>query len=152
MARTILLLLLGFVVLPVLVWRFDAPLTAWQVSILKTAALGTALTALACFVVSQLTGNYSQVDKLWSLMPIGYTWYFAWAAEFAGRQVIMAMLVTIWGLRLTYNFWRRGGYHWLPWKGEEDYRWKVLREHPVLKGKFRWTLFNFFSSPFTSKD
>ena len=24
--------------------------------------------------------------------------------------------------RLTYNFNRRGGYSWPPWKGDEDYR------------------------------
>ncbi|MEY3053094.1 MAG: hypothetical protein RLY31_2879 [Bacteroidota bacterium] len=144
MVRTILLLLLGFVILPFVAWQIDTPLTSIQWSMLGTAATGTAVAALLCFVVSQLTGNYSQVDKLWSLMPIGYAWYFAWAVDFSERQVVMAVLVTIWGVRLTYNFWRKGGYHWLPWKGEEDYRWKVLRQHPALEGKLRWTLFNFF--------
>jgi steroid 5-alpha reductase family enzyme len=56
----------------------------------------------------------------------------------------MAILVTIWGLRLTFNFWRRGGYHWIPWKGDEDYRWSVLRQNPLLKGRVRWGLFNLF--------
>ena len=28
------------------------------------------------------------------------------------------------------------------WKGEEDYRWAVLREMPVFKGRIRWGLFN----------
>jgi steroid 5-alpha reductase family enzyme len=31
------------------------------------------LTAFACFLVSELTHNYSQVDKLWSLVPVGYS-------------------------------------------------------------------------------
>ncbi len=56
----------------------------------------------------------------------------------------MASLVTIWGLRLTYNFYRKGGYNIIPWKGEEDYRWKILRESPVLNGRFRFGLFNLF--------
>lgn len=34
----------------------------------------------------------------------------------------MAALVTLWGVRLTYNFARRGGY-----AGVEDYRWRALR-------------------------
>lgn len=54
----------------------------------------------------------------------------------------MAILVTIWGLRLSYNFHRKGGYNLIPWKGEEDYRWKILRESPALKGRFRFGLFN----------
>jgi steroid 5-alpha reductase family enzyme len=34
----------------------------------------------------------------------------------------MAILVTLWGLRLTFNFARKGGY-----SGMEDYRWAILR-------------------------
>ncbi len=56
----------------------------------------------------------------------------------------MAVLTTLWGLRLTYNFWRRGGYDWLPWRGEEDYRWSVLRQNPLLGGRLRWGFFNLF--------
>jgi steroid 5-alpha reductase family enzyme len=56
----------------------------------------------------------------------------------------MACLVTIWGLRLSFNFYRKGGYNIIPWKGEEDYRWKILRQHPKLKGRIRFSLFNMF--------
>ena len=56
----------------------------------------------------------------------------------------MAVLVTLWGIRLTYNFSRRGAYSWKFWTGEEDYRWEVLRQKPELKGKVRWFLFNLF--------
>jgi steroid 5-alpha reductase family enzyme len=56
----------------------------------------------------------------------------------------MAVLVTIWGIRLTINFGRRGGYGWPIWRGEEDYRWGVLRAKPEFKNKFIWALFNFF--------
>ena len=54
----------------------------------------------------------------------------------------MALLATAWGARLTFNFWRRGGYAWPPWSGVEDYRWAVLRAHPLLAGPWRWRLFN----------
>ncbi|MBS1231942.1 MAG: hypothetical protein H6R35_780, partial [Bacteroidetes bacterium] len=48
----------------------------------------------------------------------------------------------IWGLRLSYNFYRKGGYNIIPWKGEEDYRWGHLRKTPLLKGRLRFGLFN----------
>ncbi len=99
--------------------------------------------ALTCFIVSEITRNYSQVDKLWSLVPIIYSWITV-AAYPSWRLYIMAALVTLWGFRLSYNFYRKGGYSIIPWKGEEDYRWKVLRENPLLKGRFRFGLFNLF--------
>ncbi len=99
--------------------------------------------AIVCFVVSELTRNYSQVDKLWSLMPVAYS-LITVAAFPSVRLYIMAALVTMWGFRLSYNFYRKGGYNIIPWKGEEDYRWKVLRENPALKGRFRFGLFNLF--------
>jgi steroid 5-alpha reductase family enzyme len=101
------------------------------------------IVAIVCFVVSELTRNYSQVDKLWSLMPGIYSWITV-AAFPSVRLYIMAALVTLWGLRLSYNFYRKGGYNIIPWKGEEDYRWKVLRENPLLKERFRFGLFNLF--------
>jgi steroid 5-alpha reductase family enzyme len=102
-----------------------------------------AAVAILCFVVSEITRNYSQVDKLWSLMPIVYGWITA-AIFPSARVFVMAALVTAWGLRLSYNFSRKGGYNIIPWKGEEDYRWKVMRENPFLKGRLRFGLFNFF--------
>jgi len=96
---------------------------------------------VVCFVVSELTRNYSQVDKLWSLIPIVYGWITV-AAFPSARIIIMALLVTIWGFRLSYNFYRKGGYNIIPWKGEEDYRWKHLRDTPILKGRLRFGLFN----------
>ncbi|MCX6334942.1 MAG: DUF1295 domain-containing protein [Bacteroidia bacterium] len=97
--------------------------------------------AILCFIVSEITHNYSQVDKLWSLMPIVYSWITV-AYSSSLRLIVMAMLVTLWGLRLSYNFSRKGGYNIIPWKGDEDYRWKVMRETPLLKGRFRFGVFN----------
>jgi steroid 5-alpha reductase family enzyme len=100
-------------------------------------------TALICFLVSELTRNYSQVDKLWSLMPIIYG-LVALSANPSPRLVLMCVMVAVWGFRLSFNFYRKGGYNIIPWKGEEDYRWKILRQHPALKGRFRFGLFNLF--------
>jgi steroid 5-alpha reductase family enzyme len=142
MLKTILLLLLGLVVLPLVAWHSDTPLSPEQKVMLFTMFQLMCSVALTCFVVSEITRNCSQVDKLWSIMPIVYTWYFAWAGGLDTRMVLMAVLATIWGLRLTFNFWRRGGYSWVPWAGEEDYRWSVLRKMPLLQGRWRWSAFN----------
>jgi len=99
--------------------------------------------ALLCFLIAEITHNYSQVDKLWSLMPVIYS--FVTLATFPSPRLwIMTILVTFWGFRLSYNFYRKGGYNLIPWKGEEDYRWKIMREHPLLKGRIRFGLFNLF--------
>lgn len=100
-------------------------------------------TVFVCFLVGELTRNYSQVDKVWSLMPVVYS--LMTLARFpSSRLLIMCILVMIWGFRLSFNFYRKGGYNKVPWKGEEDYRWKILRQHPKLKGRFRFGLFNLF--------
>lgn len=62
------------------------------------------------------------------------------------RTFLMATVATIWGLRLTYNFARRGGYSFPPWKGEEDYRWEQIRQGhylKILQNPLVWTVFNF---------
>ena len=99
--------------------------------------------AMICFIISELTRNYSQVDKLWSIMPIIYS--LITAIEYpAPRLWIMCCLVIIWGSRLTFNLYRKGGYNKIPWKGEEDYRWKIIRSNRILKGRIRFGLFNLF--------
>ncbi len=110
-------------------------------NLVSTWLLLMIVVVLVTFLVSEITRNYSQVDKLWSLIPIAYAWITV-AAVPSTRAIIMALLVTIWGLRLSYNFYRKGGYSIIPWKGEEDYRWKVMRDAPALKGRFRFGLFN----------
>ena len=53
----------------------------------------------------------------------------------------MAAVSAVWGLRLTYNFYRRGGYAWPPWTGEEDYRSvrprSLLTEREILRVRER---------------
>ena len=101
--------------------------------------------ALTCFLIGEITKNYSQIDKIWSIIPIVYVWYFTIQSDFDSRMLLMSTLVSIWGVRLTLNFARRGGYSIYFWKGEEDYRWKILRNKtPWLKRQLNWSLFNLF--------
>ncbi len=144
MLRTILFLIATLIALPVVSFYVDQPLSEMQFATLLKVTKIMLGVALTCFAVSEITRNYSQVDKLWSLLPILYAWIFAAEAAFDPRMTLMAALVTIWGLRLTFNFARRGGYHWIPWRGEEDYRWSVLRQTPQLQKRLPWALFNLF--------
>lgn len=142
MWKTVLALLVTIIVIPVLAFTIDEPVTSFQQEILNELVVVYLAAALLSFVVSTLTNNYSQVDKLWSLIPIAYVWMTAMKSGFEPRIVLMALLVTAWGIRLTYNFSRRGGFSIRFWAGEEDYRWAVLRAKPEFAAKWRWVLFN----------
>lgn len=103
--------------------------------------------ALLTFTVSTLTGNLSQVDKLWSILPCMYAWMCS--GDGSSRTTLMAVLTTLWSIRLTYNFYRRGGYTWPKvWLGEEDYRWSILRQGSLggvwalLKNRWVLLIFN----------
>lgn len=144
MWKTALLLLITLVVIPVVAFTMDVPLTALQKSTLTDLLTVYLVMALLCFAVSTASNNYSQVDKLWSIMPLVYTWIVAFQSGWEPRLVLMAAVVSVWGIRLTYNFSRRGGYSLKFWTGEEDYRWPVLRKKPEFAARWRWTLFNLF--------
>jgi steroid 5-alpha reductase family enzyme len=144
MIRTTILLIATLIALPVIAYYYGQPLGPDQWAVVKTLFQAMAFVALSCFAVSEISRNYSQVDKLWSLLPIGYSWYVAVQSGYDTRTTIMATLATLWGLRLTFNFGRRGGYSWIPWQGEEDYRWAVLRKDPPLNKRLPWLAFNLF--------
>lgn len=88
-----------------------------------------------CWALSVLTREYSWTDRAWSTVPPIYGWIFACQAEFHPRSVLVAALITAWGVRLTYNFWRKGGFA----AGGEDYRWAVLQ---TLLPRWAWPWFN----------
>jgi steroid 5-alpha reductase family enzyme len=90
------------------------------------------------WLLSVLTREYSWVDRFWSLLPPVYLWVFALCAGLADPRLnVLALLGSLWGIRLTMNLARKGGYA----PGGEDYRWATLRRrmHPV-----QFALFNLF--------
>ena len=97
-----------------------------------------------CFIVGELAQNFSQMDKLWSVLPIVYAWIVAIRNGMQLRTVVYALIVTAWGVRLTVNFARKGAYRLKFWTGEEDYRWSIVRSTPIFRHKFLWTLFDLF--------
>jgi steroid 5-alpha reductase family enzyme len=142
MKKTVFFLLVTLFILPLCAIYFGTPPNEIQWNIIKNAYYIVAGVILYTFIVGQLTGNYSQVDKLWSIVPIIYVWFMAYMGQWNDRMVLMSVLVTLWGIRLTYNFARRGAYTWRFWEGEEDYRWEILRKKPGLNKPFVWMLFN----------
>ncbi|OWZ11931.1 hypothetical protein PHMEG_00014973 [Phytophthora megakarya] len=123
----------------------DAWAQVWQPKFLPyttSNALAVGLQLLIVLIAltwlaSVVTRNYSFTDRLWSITPPLFVWHFAFHAYqvdggiWDNRLLLMAVLTTLWGCRLTFNFWRKGGYK----LSEEDYRWAVLRQY------MHWTMF-----------
>ena len=134
----------GVIACPILYFLVGPQLNDLQLEAGLILLIIAASSALYCFVVGELTLNNSQMDKLWSLLPIAYVWVIAAKGGMHPRLIIMAVLATLWGIRLTFNFGRKGAYTIKFWSGEEDYRWKYLRGTKYFKSRFVWALFNLF--------
>jgi hypothetical protein len=61
---------------------------------------------LLTLIVSEINRNYSQVDRLWSILPNLYVVHIALWARVAGlphgRVDLIAIYTTIWSVRLSY--------------------------------------------------
>lgn len=136
------LLILSIIVCPILYLTVGPKLDGEQLQVLKTLVIIAACSATFCFIVGEATGNNSQMDKLWSLLPIAYTWVIAVKGGLTTRLVVMAVLATLWGIRLTFNFARKGAYKLKFWEGVEDYRWAVVRSGSAFKKRWAWMLFD----------
>ena len=111
---------------------------------------------LFCFFASRITGNDSWVDRLWSIVPAIYGWMWALLPSIDGTvppkdgswtaSKQYAAIITLWAIRLTFNYNRRGGYY----KGEEDYRWQYVRKFSFFQGAFGKILYLLFSFFFIS--
>ena len=136
------LLLLSIIVCPILYFTVGPRLDATQLDTLRILGIIAAGSAAFCFIAGEATGNNSQMDKLWSLLPIAYTWVIATKGGMSPRLVVMAVLATLWGIRLTWNFARKGAYKLKFWEGTEDYRWAVVRSGQAFRKRWAWALFD----------
>lgn len=119
-------------------------LSSLQLETLRILVIVASISAAYCFIVGELTLNNSQMDKLWSILPIVYAWIIVGKSAMNPRLIVMAILITIWGVRLTLNFAQKGAYSLKFWAGEEDYRWIVLRKDPKLNKRWKWAFFDLF--------
>jgi steroid 5-alpha reductase family enzyme len=106
--------------------------TADALAVAALCALGF---ALCSFIFGFITSDYSWVDRIWSILPVVFVWYYAYRGGFTTALCVIAVLVTLWGVRLSFNFARKDGY-----TGTEDYRWSVPRKK--IKNPFLWQTFN----------
>jgi hypothetical protein len=115
--------------------------------ILSATAFSLIVGAIA-FVSAEVNRNYSQIDRLWSILPVVYIGHYNLWARQAGisstRLDLLLLCASIWGSRLTFNFWRKGGYK----IGEEDYRWPVIKKKigPVAMFLLNLTFISFIQS------
>ncbi|KAK2767417.1 hypothetical protein FQN54_003573 [Arachnomyces sp. PD_36] len=107
---------------------------------LVTAVAFMLFTVPIFIILSEITRNYSQVDRSWSILPTIYNAHYSAWAHLAGveteRLNTVLMFSIIWSIRLTFNFFRKGGYS----IGSEDYRWAILRTK--ITSPALWLLFN----------
>ena len=142
MKQTIRFLMATVILIPIAAWFLGTHPNDLQISLLRQTSWIVAGVIAYTFIVGQITRNNSQVDKLWSIVPAVYAWYMTWKGGWDHRMVLMSVLATLWAIRLSYNFARRGGYSWKFWEGEEDYRWEVLRKKPGFSNPIVWMIFN----------
>ncbi|KAI8803507.1 hypothetical protein BJ742DRAFT_777117 [Cladochytrium replicatum] len=106
---------------------------------------------LSCYGLQRTTGNYSWVDRVWSISPALFALiimlYPIHSADGSAVSVLAVWsqhprlpfaggFIVLWGIRLTYNFARKSGYD----PKEEDYRWAWCRT--VIPNPILWELFS----------
>jgi steroid 5-alpha reductase family enzyme len=107
----------------------------WARQVVFTLGLCTLMWLVSLRTIpSKGTSDPSIVDRLWSIVPWLYCWHFYLSAP-SPRLLLMAVLSTVWGVRLTANFAVKGGF-----SGGEDYRWAEIRSWPGFDKGFE--LFN----------
>ncbi|KAL9603255.1 MAG: hypothetical protein Q9219_001276 [cf. Caloplaca sp. 3 TL-2023] len=117
--------------LPQQIYHSASSLQALKALYLDTNPLVSAfafalLLAPIFLVVSEINRNYSQVDRVWSLLPTVYNLHYIAYAHAKGlptqRLNSLGIISVIWSVRDRYVC---GGYQ----IGSEDYRWEILRKH-----------------------
>ncbi len=147
MKNTIVTIIFALVILTLAffsIYLGRSGLSSLQLKTLNILIIVCLSSVLYCFIVGEISRNNSQMDKIWSILPIAYVWIITISGGFKLRLVMFALIVTLWGIRLTFNFARKGAYSIKFWSGEEDYRWKILRGKKPFTNKLVWALFDLF--------
>ncbi|CAN8070458.1 unnamed protein product [Agarophyton chilense] len=96
-------------------------------------------------VLCVLTRSYAWNDRFWTFIPMSFALLYALhpvisedrrtSSSFDLRLTVMAVLVFVWGLRLTYGSFTRGYYN----PGHLDYRYPWLRAN-IVKNDFLFAI------------
>ena len=106
---TALLLVITLLVVPIISYFTGTSLGTLEWAALQSVCWVMLAAWITCFTLGELTENVSQVDKVWSLLPIVYTWVVAAHGEFqprwkwtlfnlgfiSGYQNVLIMLMTL---------------------------------------------------------
>ncbi len=80
---------------------------------------------LVIFIIGTFLKNASLYDPYWSVIPLFLIvfWELDVAMPFNFSTIMMFVVLLLWGVRLTYNWWKN-------WTGfdEQDWRYDLLRE------------------------
>lgn len=90
-----------------------------------SVVIGTQLLSTIAGFLTHGKSDSGIVDRIWSIVPFVYVWtvYAYHDGSSEARLRLMCFVSTLWGARLTWNFWRKGGYN----LSAEDYRWAIVR-------------------------
>jgi steroid 5-alpha reductase family enzyme len=124
-ARSFLVIAAAYVaaaVVAALVVRWSSP----EAHPLRVVAFADLAATIVVFFASVAANNTSVYDPYWSVAPMAIAPWLAAQPGAAGaplaRQALVIVLVTLWGIRLTYN-WARG----FSGLGHEDWRYVDIR-------------------------
>jgi steroid 5-alpha reductase family enzyme len=92
---------------------------------LASLGLGTLVATVVVFAASMAVDNSSIYDPYWSVQPLALAGYYLWTGwdRVDARQIVVTVLVSLYALRLTSNFYR----DW-PGLAKEDFRYVSFRE------------------------
>jgi steroid 5-alpha reductase family enzyme len=95
-------------------------------------SFGTLVATVVIFAVSLAADNSSIYDPYWGVQPLVIACYYLWTewGALTGRRVLVTIVVLLYSLRLTSNFYR-------DWPGlkKEDFRYVDFRRRA---GRLYW--------------
>merc|ERR1712110_1194851 len=100
-------LVLLLIILPIGTYFLDEPPNDIQLNLIKLNFYIAVGFSVLCFILGEISKSWSQVDKVWSITPFIYSWVITYKTavfnngNYDERQVLISLLVTLWGLRLT---------------------------------------------------
>ncbi len=119
-----------------------------MVDLLLVAGLVVLTLMVVVWLISVLLNDASIVDMVWGFGFVLVAWVTYLLSDSTGpRSLLMALLVTVWGLRLSgYLVWRNFGededkrYQKIRAKSPESFWWKSLFTVFLLQGVLMWVI------------
>ena len=89
MKKTILSLLSTALLVLVATLFLDSSMSERQLEILQVVGIVYLITAILSFLTSEISKNYSQLDKLWSIVPLVYIWIITGMSDWEPHTLLL---------------------------------------------------------------